>query len=194
MGDVSGPLPFGDGEFTSIVCTTAFHHFPKPRDTIAEMSRVLAPRGRVVIADANRRHPAVFAADIALKRLQPSHFGFRSPGQLMRDLGAAGFAQTSVCTNLGPLLCVRPRREARLSASRRLTPGPVRRTARPRGAEARAHPDRARAARPHRVRAGLRGQARRSAGAGAAGRAGGGDSSAWRALRRRGVARLPAES
>ncbi len=27
-GDVSGPLPFADGEFTAIVCTTAFHHFP----------------------------------------------------------------------------------------------------------------------------------------------------------------------
>src|SRR5690242_12724981 len=33
-GDVSGRIPFDDGTFTAIVCTTAFHHFPKPRDTI----------------------------------------------------------------------------------------------------------------------------------------------------------------
>lgn len=97
-GDVSGPLPFADGEFTAIVCTTAFHHFPKPLDTIAEMARVLAPRGRVVIADANRRHPAVFVFDLALRRLQRSHVGFRSPTQLMRDLCAAGFADASMCT------------------------------------------------------------------------------------------------
>jgi ubiquinone/menaquinone biosynthesis C-methylase UbiE len=57
-GDVSGPLPFSDGEFTATVCATAFHHFPRPLDTIAEMSRVLAPGGRLVIGDFNRRHPA----------------------------------------------------------------------------------------------------------------------------------------
>jgi ubiquinone/menaquinone biosynthesis C-methylase UbiE len=100
-GDVSGPLPFSDGEFTAIVCTTAFHHFPRPWHTVAEMSRMLAPGGRLVIADANRRHPAVFAADLALKRLQPSHAGFRSPTELMRDLGAAGFARASFCTIWG---------------------------------------------------------------------------------------------
>ncbi len=100
-GDVTGPLPFSDGEFTALVCTTAFHHFPRPLATIAEMSRVLAPHGRLVIGDANRRHPAVFALDLALRRLQPSHVGFRSPRQLMRDLCAAGFARTSVCTIAG---------------------------------------------------------------------------------------------
>ena len=102
-GDVSGPLPFSDGEFTAIVCTTAFHHFPRPLDTIAEMFRVLAPGGRVVIADFNRRNPVVFAADLALKRLQASHFGLRSPSRLMRDLCAAGFARTSFCTISGRL-------------------------------------------------------------------------------------------
>ena len=97
-GDASGPLPFADGEFTAIVCTSAFHHFPRPLDTIVEMSRVLAPRGRVVVADANLRHPAVFVLDLALRRLQRSHVGFRSPTQLMRDLCAAGFADASMCT------------------------------------------------------------------------------------------------
>jgi ubiquinone/menaquinone biosynthesis C-methylase UbiE len=102
-GDVTSPLPFSDDEFTAIVCTTAFHHFPKPLDTISEMSRVLAPGGRVVIADFNRRNPVVFAADVALKRLQPSHFGLRSPSQVMRDLCAAGFARASFCTTSGRL-------------------------------------------------------------------------------------------
>jgi ubiquinone/menaquinone biosynthesis C-methylase UbiE len=100
-GDVSGPLPFSDGEFTAIVCTTAFHHFPKPLDTIAEMFRVLAPSGRLVIADFNRRHPVVFTADIALRRLQPSHFGLHNPGDLMDDLCAVGFSRASFCTIWG---------------------------------------------------------------------------------------------
>jgi ubiquinone/menaquinone biosynthesis C-methylase UbiE len=100
-GDVSGPLPFADGEFTAIVCTTAFHHFPNPIETVAELSRALAPRGRVVIADANRRHPAVFVLDLALRRVQRSHVGFRSPAELMRDLCAAGFTNASACTIWG---------------------------------------------------------------------------------------------
>ena len=98
VGDVSGPLPFGDGTFTAVVCTTAFHHFPRPRDTVAEIERVLARPGRVVIADANRRHPAVFAADLALRVFQASHVGFRSPSQLMHDLCATGFNHVSYCT------------------------------------------------------------------------------------------------
>lgn len=97
-GDVSEPLPFADATFTALVCTTAFHHFPRPRDTVAEMARVLAPGGRLVIADANRRHPAVFALDLALRVAQPSHAGFRSPLQLMHDLAAAGLQRVSFCT------------------------------------------------------------------------------------------------
>lgn len=98
QGDVSGPLPFGDGAFTALVCTTAFHHFARPKDTIAEMARVLAPTGRLVIADANRRHPAVFTLDLILRVTQRSHVGFHTPAQLMRDLAAVGFANVSYCT------------------------------------------------------------------------------------------------
>lgn len=98
VGDVSGRLPFNDHAFTALVCTTAFHHFPEPHKTIAEMARVLAPGGRLVIADANRRHPAVFALDLVLRAAQPSHAGFRSPGRLMHDLCAVGFASVSYCT------------------------------------------------------------------------------------------------
>lgn len=89
-GDVSAPLPFADGEFTAILCTNAFHHFPEHRATVAEIVRVLAPTGRLVIADANRSHPAVLMLDLLLRLLQHSHVGFRSPGQLRSDLRAAG--------------------------------------------------------------------------------------------------------
>lgn len=98
QGDVSGPLPFADGEFTALICTTAFHHFPRPLETIGEISRVLGPGGRVVIADSNRRHPAAFGFDLLLRVFQQSHVGLRSPARLMRDLIGAGFANASYCT------------------------------------------------------------------------------------------------
>lgn len=98
-GDVSGALPFEDAAFTALVCTTAFHHFPRPQATIAEMSRVLTPGGRLVIADANRRHPAVFTLDLILRATQPSHAGFRSPAWLMRELATAGIdRRVAYCT------------------------------------------------------------------------------------------------
>jgi ubiquinone/menaquinone biosynthesis C-methylase UbiE len=100
-GDVSGPLPFADGEFTALVCTSAFHHFPRPLETIAEMSRVLGPRGRAVIADANRRHPTVFLGDLLLRAFQSSHVGLLAPERLMHDLRVAGFASASYCTIFG---------------------------------------------------------------------------------------------
>jgi ubiquinone/menaquinone biosynthesis C-methylase UbiE len=98
QGDVSGRLPFADGEYSAILCTTAFHHFPHPQNTIAEMARVLAPGGRVVIADGNRSHPAVLVIDLLLRVFQRSHVGFHSPTQLRSDLDAACFVNITTST------------------------------------------------------------------------------------------------
>jgi ubiquinone/menaquinone biosynthesis C-methylase UbiE len=97
-GDVSDRLPFADEEFTAVLCTTAFHHFPHQPETITEISRVLAPGGRLVIADANRSHPAVFVLDLLLRIFQASHVGFRSPRQLRSDLRAARFTAITTRT------------------------------------------------------------------------------------------------
>jgi RhtX/FptX family siderophore transporter len=48
QGDASA-LPFPDGAFTHVFCLNAFFFFPAPRDSIAEMARVLAPGGRLTI-------------------------------------------------------------------------------------------------------------------------------------------------
>jgi len=49
QGDAA-TLPFPDGTFTAVTCLHAFFFFPQPAETIAEMARVLAPNGRLVIA------------------------------------------------------------------------------------------------------------------------------------------------
>jgi SAM-dependent methyltransferase len=49
-GDVAH-LPFPDGAFTIVVSRFAVHHFPDPPAVFAEMVRVCAPGGRVVVAD-----------------------------------------------------------------------------------------------------------------------------------------------
>jgi ubiquinone/menaquinone biosynthesis C-methylase UbiE len=45
------PLPYADGAFTIVVSRFAFHHFPDPRAVLAEMVRVCAPGGRVLVCD-----------------------------------------------------------------------------------------------------------------------------------------------
>lgn len=42
-------LPFGDGEFDTVLCTQVLEHTPKPWVLFAEMSRVLKPGGTLVI-------------------------------------------------------------------------------------------------------------------------------------------------
>jgi ubiquinone/menaquinone biosynthesis C-methylase UbiE len=99
LGDVSQDrLPFEDQEFTALLCSTAFHHFPQPSRTIGEMARVLAPGGRLVIADANADQLVVRLLDAVLRRFQPSHVGFRRPSRLVGELQAVGFQGTSVTT------------------------------------------------------------------------------------------------
>ncbi len=44
-------LPFAEASFDVVSCRAAFHHFPHPDRVLAEMIRVLAPGGRVLVAD-----------------------------------------------------------------------------------------------------------------------------------------------
>lgn len=48
-------LPFEDGCFDAVCCFAALHLFAEPHDAIAEMTRVLAPGGRVAIMTSVRR-------------------------------------------------------------------------------------------------------------------------------------------
>jgi SAM-dependent methyltransferase len=50
VGDVT-EMPFADGEFSRVVCRYALHHVLDPAAVVAEIARVCAPGGRVVIAD-----------------------------------------------------------------------------------------------------------------------------------------------
>jgi ubiquinone/menaquinone biosynthesis C-methylase UbiE len=50
QGDASA-LPFGDGEFSHVICTSAFKNFSAPLDALKEMYRVLASDGIAWLCD-----------------------------------------------------------------------------------------------------------------------------------------------
>jgi ubiquinone/menaquinone biosynthesis C-methylase UbiE len=56
QGD-SERLPFADGAFDVVTCANSFHHYPRQDLAVAEMRRVLAPGGKLLLIDGNRDNP-----------------------------------------------------------------------------------------------------------------------------------------
>jgi SAM-dependent methyltransferase len=74
VGDVL-PLPYPDAAFSLVTSRFAFHHFIDPRLVLAEMVRVCAPDGRIVLVDVvASADPAKAAAFNRMEKLRnPSH-------------------------------------------------------------------------------------------------------------------------
>lgn len=92
----SDALPFEDGEFTALLCSTALHHFPDPASSLSEARRVLAPQGRIVLADLCADSPPIRAMDALLRRFEEGHVGFLGAAEVETLLAAAGFAAPRV--------------------------------------------------------------------------------------------------
>ena len=84
VGDVL-PLPFADGAFSIVTARYAFHHFLDPRAVLAEMKRVCAPGGRVLVADTDASSDPAKAAELnRMEKLRdPSHVRAMPRAELM---------------------------------------------------------------------------------------------------------------
>lgn len=93
LGDAHA-LPFPDGSFDLVTCRRTAHHFTRIGQALAEMRRVLAPGGRLVLDD--RSVPEDDAIDEAMNRLDalhdPSHVQQYRPSRWRALLEDAGFA------------------------------------------------------------------------------------------------------
>jgi SAM-dependent methyltransferase len=85
-------LPFAAGVFGRVVSRRAFHHFSDPAPVLAEMARVCAPGGAVVIEDqALADDPVVADAMTTIDRLRdPSHTRAVAPHAWASMLAACG--------------------------------------------------------------------------------------------------------
>jgi SAM-dependent methyltransferase len=94
-------LPFGDGCFDVVVCQQGLQLFPDRGRALAEMRRVLAPRGRAAVAvwGPIGRNPAFAALAESLERRAGVRvaaavrwlFSLPEPGDLRAVLAGAGF-------------------------------------------------------------------------------------------------------
>ena len=55
-------LPYPDGEFEAVLSNTIIHHIPDPAPALAEMTRILAPGGTLMVRDLARPD---YANDVA---------------------------------------------------------------------------------------------------------------------------------
>jgi len=85
-------LPFGDDQFTAVLCSTSFHHYPNPAQAVREMARVLAPGGRLVVADATSDLLAARIADVFLRRFEPGHVHLHRAAEMGVFLQSAGLS------------------------------------------------------------------------------------------------------
>jgi ubiquinone/menaquinone biosynthesis C-methylase UbiE len=99
-------LPLRDQSFDALVCTEAFHWFPDPEAALGEFRRVLAPRGRLLLALVNPPFAVLGAAARAGSRLLGEPLRWPTRARLRAQVEAAGFrveAQTRVLRLVAPL-------------------------------------------------------------------------------------------
>jgi ubiquinone/menaquinone biosynthesis C-methylase UbiE len=89
QGDVL-PLPYADGSFTLAASRFAFHHFLDPRAVLAEMARVCAPGGTVLLIDAAPAPDKAEAFNRMERLRDPSHTRALPEAELVALFTAAG--------------------------------------------------------------------------------------------------------
>ena len=82
-------LPFADGEVRTVIMNQVLHHAEQPVEVLREISRVLEPQGRLVLADLTRHEK-----DWVRQRLADPWLGFK-PSEIKQWLTEVGMAPIS---------------------------------------------------------------------------------------------------
>lgn len=89
-------LPLPDASFEVVVTTSAFHFFPSPEAALAEMRRVLEPRGRLVVTDWCDDYFACRICDRFLRHFSSAHVRAYGSAEMRAMLAAAMFEAVEV--------------------------------------------------------------------------------------------------
>lgn len=89
-------LPFPDASFEIVTCRFVFHHFLRPDRVLAEMKRVLAPSGRIMLYDIlTSSHARAAEVHNRIERLRdPSHVRMLSAEEFLELFRRTGLHVT----------------------------------------------------------------------------------------------------
>lgn len=87
QGDIQ-PLPFADGAFSLVITQATFHHLADPASVFAEMTRVCARGGRIVVIDLTPDPAKAREFDRVERLRDPSHVRVLS-AETLQGLGRA---------------------------------------------------------------------------------------------------------
>lgn len=90
-------LPYADAAFDAVISNSIVHHIPQPRDTMAEMWRVLGPGGVLFVRDLLRPE-----TDAEVEHLVAAYAGNESPRQ--QQLFRQSLHAALTVTEIGELL------------------------------------------------------------------------------------------
>ena len=96
-------LPFADGEFTLVTSRSMMHHVVSPACVIAEMRRVCAPGGRILVSDLTPQREKAAAFDAIEILRDPSHAHAMTQAELRgigSDLGLTEIAMNESVTRI----------------------------------------------------------------------------------------------
>jgi dolichol-phosphate mannosyltransferase len=89
-------LPFGDGSFPCVVCSQVIEHVPKESPILAELCRVLAPGGRLVLGTPDYARWEWVWMEKLYGKVAPGayadeHIAHYTRKELVEELGSRGF-------------------------------------------------------------------------------------------------------
>lgn len=85
-------LPFPAGTFAVATTSSSLHHWPDPTAGLAEIARVLAVGGTLVLTDWRLDHLPTRLRDLVLRLVDPSHRAAASVRQMCGMLAASGYS------------------------------------------------------------------------------------------------------
>jgi SAM-dependent methyltransferase len=104
-------LPAGwSGAFDAVICILSFHYFVDAAAAAAGFARVLAPGGKVFVADPGPSWFHALAEPLA-RLANPAFVGYRTGEQLLALLASAGLVEpfwTEVLPGIGVAIATRP--------------------------------------------------------------------------------------
>lgn len=95
VGDVEN-LPWQENTFDAIVSTYAFHHFPRPKIALAEIKRVLKPKGVLIMADVWLPAPVRQLVNLLIRYTKTGDVHVYSKSEITSLLSESGFKSVNL--------------------------------------------------------------------------------------------------